>query len=128
MDFKQVVLGVVLSVSSAVSLAENSVTVEWAPFVKNAEVTDQQLIAAADRVNSAFLINQPGFIKRELIKKTESEYADVIHWKSRVHAEVAGTKVNSCVPCGNYFALMDMASGATAGAGFSHYSILKAWN
>jgi hypothetical protein len=101
--------------------------VEWAPFVKINEVSDQQLIAAADQVNQVFLSQQPGFIKRELIKKSDTEYADVIHWSSKKDAETAGHKVFDCDQCKSYFALMDTDESVAAGAGFSHYDILKQW-
>ena len=51
------------------SYAKETVTVEWAPFVKAPGVSDAQLIKAAETVNSKFLENQKGFIKRELVKK-----------------------------------------------------------
>lgn len=113
-----------------ISTISNEVTtnaVEWAPFIKKKEVSDQQLVAAADIVTLAFLSKQPGFIKRELIKKNEIEYADVIHWSSRKDAEIAGHKVFDCQECKSYFDLMDMDDSATAGTGFSHYDILKQW-
>jgi hypothetical protein len=49
--------------------AKGLIAVEWAPFVKMKGINDQQLIVAADKVNLEFLIKQPAFLKRELIKK-----------------------------------------------------------
>jgi hypothetical protein len=77
--------------------------------------------------NIKFLTQQPGFIKRELIKKSDTEYADVIHWNTKKEAVAAGEKVFSCVECNEYFGLMDMEASANAGKGFSHYEILKEW-
>ena len=113
--------------SNSPSFAQDKVTVEWAPFIKAAGVDDQQLIMAADIVNAAFLTKQNGFISRELVKKNDREYADILHWRTKADAQSAGEKVFNCVPCGGYFALMDMEASATAGAGFSHYEILKKW-
>lgn len=107
--------------------AQESVTVEWAPFIKAAGIPDADLIRAADTVNGEFLSRQPGFIKRELLKKSDTEYADLIHWQTNQDAESAGAKVEQCEPCLAYFALMDSQKSADAGAGFSHYSILKSW-
>jgi hypothetical protein len=101
------------------------VAVEWAPFIKASDVSDEQLIAKANVVNSDFLIKQKGFIKRELIKKDNNEYADVIYWEAKSDAVSAGEKVNSCVKCGDYFQLMKM--GGKAGEGFSHYTIIRSW-
>ena len=114
--------------NSAVSNAESIVAVEWAPFIKNEGITDQQLIEAADHVNVVFLVKQQGFIKRELIKKSETEYADIIHWNTKTDAVAAGEKVFNCAECNEYFKLMNMEASASAGSGFSHYEILKEWN
>jgi len=113
--------------SSTTSNAKDFVAVEWAPFVKSKGITDKQLIAAADRVNLDFLTKQQGFIKRELIKKNDSEYADVIHWNTKKDAVAAGEKVINCGECIEYFQLMDTQASANAGKGFSHYVILKQW-
>ncbi len=123
----KILMGILMLVSSMVSNAKDLIAVEWAPFVKINGVSDQQLIAAADHVNLEFLTKQPGFIKRELIKKSDMEYADVIHWNTKKEAVAAGEKVFSCAECNEYFKLMDMEAGANAGKGFSHYEILKEW-
>ena len=107
--------------------AQDTVTVEWAPFIKVQGIDDHALIAAADVVNAAFLTKQNGFIGRELVKKSDTEYADILHWRTKADAQFAGEKVFNCVPCGGYFALMDMEASARAGAGFSHYEVLKKW-
>ncbi|VAW03162.1 hypothetical protein MNBD_ALPHA07-921 [hydrothermal vent metagenome] len=109
------------------SFAQEMTSVEWAPFIKAAGVDDQALIEAADEVNSEFLSMQPGFISRELVRKSETEYADIIHWRTTADAESASEKVLNCAPCGEYFALMDMEASATSGAGFSYYEVLKSW-
>ena len=114
--------------SSAVSNAESLVAVEWAPFIKNEGISDQQLIVAADQVNVVFLARKPGFIKRELIKKSEIEYADIIHWNTKADAVAAGEKVFNCAECNQYFKLMNMEASAGAGSGFSHYEIIKEWH
>lgn len=124
----KILLGTLMLVVSVVSNAKDLVTVEWAPFIKAEGVTEQQLIVAADRVNVDFLSKQSGFIKRELIKKSATEYADVIHWSTKEEAVTAGEKVFSCDECNHYFKLMDMESSAEAGKGFSHYEIVKKWD
>jgi len=125
--YMKILIGVFMFVSSSVSNAKNLISVEWAPFVKAVDVTEQQLLVAADKVNVDFLSKQPGFIKRELIKKNDTEYADVIHWRTKQEAVTAGDKIFSCDECSDYFKLMDMESSAEAGKGFSHYEILQSW-
>ncbi len=113
--------------TAAASSAAEAIAVEWAPFIKAKGVADQQLIDAADKVNSEFLMKQKGYISRELVKKSDTEYADILHWTSQADAVAASGKVNDCAICVEYFKLMDFEASAKAGAGFSHYKILKTW-
>ena len=123
---KSILIGVSLFMASINSNAQSNVVVEWAPYKKLSNITDYQLVHAADNVNTEFLAKQKGFIKRELVKKSETDYADIIHWESKADAENAGSKVESCSVCLEYFKLMDTGAGES-GAGFSYYSILKSW-
>lgn len=123
----KILLVIIMLAISVVSNAQDLIVVEWAPFVKAEGITEQQLITAADLVNNEFLKKQPGFIKRELIRKDNNEYADVIHWMTKKEAESAGEKVFNCSECNAYFQLMDMEASSNAGKGFSHYEILKQW-
>ena len=125
--FKLSLLAITLFAFSVLSHATNNTVVEWAPFVKVASASDQELIAAASQVNAGFLALQPGFIKRELVKKSDTEYADIVYWDSQKNAQAAGSKVESCTVCMGYFQLMDMKASETSGAGFSYYSIIKTW-
>lgn len=124
---QRIMIGIIMSMINAGVVGQESVAVEWAPFVKLPEFSDANLIKAADNVNVEFLSRQPGFIKRELVKKSETEYADIIHWSTKADAVSAGSKIEECAVCSEYFKLMDMEKSASAGAGFSHYSILKTW-
>lgn len=101
--------------------------VEWAPFIINDNTEMHLLIRAADAVNEQFLAKQKGFIRRELVKKSEYEYADIVYWKSLEDAKIAGFKVETCNVCLEYFSSMDMKASAKSGAGFSHYEIIKSW-
>ncbi len=104
----------------------DAAAIEWAPFVIASGVTDDQLISSANVVNDDFLVKQKGFIKRELIKKDDNEYADIIYWETKADAVAAGEKVDTCYECIEYFKLMDM--GVKSSTGFSHYIIIKSWS
>jgi hypothetical protein len=124
---KLIMLGVIMSAVSVGTVAQDSVVVEWAPYIKSSSVADVELIKIADKVNVEFLSLQKGFKKRELVKKSETEYADIIHWNTQADAASAGAKVESCAVCSEYFKLMDMKASSGAGTGFAYYSILKSW-
>lgn len=116
-----------MSIMNGEVQAQDSVVVEWAPYIKAENVTDAELIKKAEKVNTEFLSLQKGFIKRKLVKKSKTEYADIIHWSTQGDATSAGEKVESCAVCAEYFKLMDMEASIGAGAGFSYYSILMSW-
>jgi len=121
------ILGIILLISAIHANAEDLIAVEWAPFVKASGVSDQELIKAADLVNKHFLSKQKGFMKRELVKKNEREYADIIHWQTKDNAITTDNAISNCVQCEAYFKLMDIEASSKAGAGFSHYEIIKTW-
>ena len=121
---KTMITGLLLAVMNINPKAQET-AVEWAPFIKLPMVTEEELITKADAVNNDFLVKQRGFITRELIKKDDTEYADVVYWESRSDAINASAKVNTCTTCAEYFELMNM--DLNAGGGFSHYTIVKSW-
>lgn len=127
LDIKRLITGTLVTLSSSFSFAETNIAVEWAPFVIKQQVTKEQIVAAASQVNLNFLSVQKGYIKRQLVQKSTTEFADIIHWESLADAQAAGDKVMSCKTCITYFALMDMSKAESAGSGFSHYKVLKNW-
>jgi len=126
-SIKQLITGALVALSSSLSFAQDTSTVEWAPFVTQPHVTKDELITAASKVNLQFLSRQKGYIKRQLVQKGDDQFADIVHWESLADAQAAAEKVMSCESCKSYFALMDMSRAASAGSGFSHYKILQSW-
>jgi len=120
----------IATLTLALSMAHFSLSatiVEWAPYKKHKTTELQELIYAADLVNKQFLSQQPGFIKRELVRKSENEFADILHWESLDDAHKAAMKVESCHVCLEYFGLMDQKESKKSGAGFSYYETIKSW-
>ncbi len=99
--------------------------IEWAPFTIKQDVTEQELLTRADNVQQMFLSKQDGFIRRVLVRKNTSEYADIVYWNNKFAAEAIGESVMECDVCLAYFELMDQT--IESGAGFSHYDIVKEW-
>ncbi|WP_448566300.1 antibiotic biosynthesis monooxygenase family protein [Thalassotalea ganghwensis] len=105
---------------------KNLPSVEWAPFQLNEGVEEQQLIMAADNIQNDFLANQPGYIKRELLKASNDTWVDLIYWTDSAAAESAFQQAEHCNACGEYFALMK--SDQKTVLGFSHLTQVKAWS
>ncbi len=72
-------------------------------------VTEQQMLAASQRFEEEFVRYQPGVLRRELIKKAEGLYADIVLFRSQKDlAEVLAAEKESEV-CAAFFSLMDMS-------------------
>ncbi len=69
--------------------------------------TEADLIAASTRFQSAFLERQPGFLRRELMKKADGTYVDVIHWRSKAEADAVMDVAQNAPAAHDYFSVMD---------------------
>ena len=88
-----------------------STIVEWAPIKLAKEKTEQDLLTASDIFQREFLAGQPGFLSRELIRKADGEYVDIVHWRSQADVEAIMAKVENSPACATYFSVMDMSEG-----------------
>lgn len=102
-----------------------TITVEWAPFNVASHVTEEQLLCAAERVEQEFLKQQPGYLKRELLKGEGNQWVDLVHWRSEDDANNAGQSFMQFSCCQEYFALM--VGMDQPGCGPKHYHQAKAW-
>ena len=100
-------------------------TVEWAPFALKDGATESDLLAAAYEIERSFLSKQTGYIRRELLKKDDNNWVDLIYWKSKQEAAEAMKAVSTSEACGQYFSLM--AGMDDAEGGVSHFERVKAW-
>lgn len=99
--------------------------IEWAPFVLKEGLSEQDLLSASAALQADFLQHQSGFIRRELIKKSDREYVDVVHWNSRTDAALAIANAQNSPVCFLYFQLMAGADHANAGEGVSHFELVS---
>ena len=99
------------------------IAVEWAPFTVVAGTDEATLLAAADLVQTEFLSQQPGFMRRELLRGRDNQWVDIIYWNSREEAEQAARHAAHSPVCSTYFALM-----AHADAGVLHFEHIKTYS
>lgn len=105
----------------------NPPTVEWAAFQLKKDVTEQTLLKAADALQQKFLQAQPGFIRRELLKKGEGSYVDILWWTTKKDAKEASEKAMNCRACLEYFQLMDTDS-LNPGEPITYFLQMKAYS
>lgn len=103
------------------------VVVEWAPFRKKGDVSDHQILSAAEYMHRKFYSKQRGFMKRELVKKSDGAFADIVHWRSQSEAAIAAAKTARCDICSLYFGLMDVEETGSC-KGVSSYQVVRTWN
>ena len=60
---------------------------EFSIFRAKAEVSDEQLIAACQKMEKEFLHIEEGFIQHSLLKGDNGSWADVVFTKSKADAE-----------------------------------------
>lgn len=98
----------------------NPITV-LAPIKLAAGKTEADLLAASDRFQKEFAGAQPGLLRRELVRKSEGEYLDIIQFRSMEDAEDIIEKEKKSAACHAFFSVMDMdmeTSDTTAGVSF----------
>ncbi len=85
----------------------NPVTV-LAPVKLAKDKTEADLLAASDKFQKEFCNEQPGLIRRELIRKSEGEYIDIVQFRSVEDAEAIIEKEKKSPACHAFFSVMDM--------------------
>lgn len=80
--------------------------IEFAPFTLAEGVDESALVAASDALQEEFLSRQKGFIKRDLVRTGERQWADVAYWDSRESVETAMQIAMSNPAALRYFQLM----------------------
>ncbi len=103
----------------------DELTIEWASFTVAQNVSDEKFIKAAEVLETDFLNNQNGYIRRELLKGQCNQWADLVYWASPDDAKKAIKAANSNEICSQYFSLM--VDVENANTGISHYKQIASW-
>jgi hypothetical protein len=108
-----------VSRTSVASVATTG-TIEWAPFTLAEGVDEATLLAASEALQREFLSQQPGFVRRELLRGSSNQWVDLVYWASQDAAEAAMQNVVGSAVCHRYFALMAGTDANEPGAGVLH--------
>lgn len=97
--------------------------IEWVEFKLNAGVTESELRAASDALQSQFLLFQPGYQQRTLVRlDTPGVYADLVHWARPEDMKKAMATSSDHPVCGAYFALLEVLSAPSLGTAIAHHT------
>ncbi|MDH4274105.1 MAG: hypothetical protein OEW08_03600 [Gammaproteobacteria bacterium] len=124
--FKVITTFAILTLSSSNVFAGDGEIVEWVPFVVKDGINSEKLISAAQKVESGFLKHQKGYIKRALLKGKDSNWVDVVYWKTEKDADAAATVANQSPICFEFFSLMKDIDHAASSA-VQHYKVIRSW-
>lgn len=104
---------------------KNNQVIEWAPFRLKDGVTDAELLAASDAMQAAFLQGQKGFIKRNLVRGADGQWADVVYWESLADASAAMPNAMENPACLKYFELLQGVDHDHPEVGVLHLDVMK---
>ena len=92
---------------------ESSITATQSEIVELATIklasgkTEADLVQASNIFQREFLDQQPGFIRRELVRKAPSEYVDIIHWRSQEDFNEVMKVIETSPVVQQFFSVMD---------------------
>lgn len=88
--------------------------------------SEADLIAASNRFQEEFLKDQPGFLGRDLTRRENGDYADLVRWADRASADAIMARARQSPACAAYFAVMRMDAGDPS-EGVRHFDVLAAY-
>ncbi len=85
--------------------------------------TEADLLAASERFQREFVNDQPGVIRRELVRKGDGTYLDIVQFRSMKDAEEIMELEKESAACHAFFAVMDMDSADESDGEVFHQSL-----
>jgi hypothetical protein len=101
--------------------------IEFAPFTLAEGVDESTLMAASDALQAEFLIQQKGFLKRDLARIADGRWADVLYWDSRESMEQAMQEAANHSAARRYFQLMVSADQNDPTAAMMFLRVVKSY-
>ena len=108
-------------------MSKNQV-IEWASFRLAEGMNEATFLAASDAMQTGFLGKQKGFVKRELVKTGDGQWADVVYWASRADAESAMPNAMKNTAALKYFELLRGVDDEHPEPGVSHLVIMESYS
>jgi hypothetical protein len=71
--------------------------------------TEADLLAASEKFQTEFVNKEPGVLRRELVRKPDGEYLDIIQFRSAGDVGDIMEKEQKSEVCHAFFAVMDMS-------------------
>ena len=92
--------------NDATAAANAPLVIEWAPFRLAPHAAESGLLEAAEALQRDFLDQCPGFVRRELLRGPDGQWADLVFWSDEESAQAATRVVGDSAVCLRYFSFM----------------------
>jgi len=76
--------------------------------------TEADLLAASDIFEKEFVSKQAGVVRRELVRKGDNEYMDIVQFRSREDMEAVMENEKTSAACHAFFSVMDFENSDEA--------------
>jgi hypothetical protein len=103
------------------SAMDGNACIEWAPFRLKAGVSEEMLLRTSAELQEGFVRQQPGFVRRELLRGTDGQWVDLVVWRDAAAAAAVALTAASSPVCASYFALMEGVDHADPGVGVQYF-------
>ena len=101
--------------------------IELAQFTLADGKTEQELVLASATFQRDFLNGQDGFLSRDLVRRSDGTYLDIIHWESREKADAVFARAQASEAAGQYFSVMSF-DAKSAESGVEHCSLVGSFH
>ena len=88
--------------------------------------TEQDLALSSTIFQRDFLDGQDGFLSRDLVRRPDGTYLDIIHWETREKADAVFANAQTSQAAGQYFSVMAFDAQA-ADSGVEHCALVAAF-
>lgn len=113
--------------NTAAPTADPQLVIEWAPFRLAPGVDEQTLLEVSEALQREFLQRQQGFVRRELLRGRDGQWADLVYWTDEASANAVMPAVGTSPACQAYFSLMVGADTSDPGAGVLHLQRIRSY-
>jgi hypothetical protein len=104
----------------------SEITIEWAPFTIADGVTEEELLAGSEALQTEFLAAQEGFMRRELLRGEGRRWCDLVYWRDPEAARRAAANAMESAVCLRYFHLM-VPADADPEANVEHFALRRTY-
>ncbi|MEY1554347.1 hypothetical protein AB3Y40_01815 [Yoonia sp. R2331] len=88
--------------------------------------SEAELLRASEAFQSEFLDHQDGFLRRDMVRRADGTFTDIILWESRAKADAVFERAMQSEAAGGYFAHMKI-DPEKMDEGVEHCAVLRSF-